>query len=133
MDANVKSAEAVSKALKGRNLPDWHRQRLTAVSLGLKGDMTLARIAENTGSSVSSLLRWFKAYRAGGVERLLVREKGRGVAPMLDEKAQGRLKEAVRENNFRRGADAQAWMAKHLKVEASLSSVYRFMGKSSRG
>lgn len=133
LDGTVKQAELVAAALRDKGKPAWQKQRLTAVRLGLGGELSLAAIADAVGSSMATIKRWFDAYRAGGVEALLTREKGPGRTPLLDEARQVALREAVSTQNFRRAADAQAWLKEHLKVEAPIKGVYRYLKKSKRG
>jgi transposase len=133
LDDDVKQAGRVAEALREKKRPGWQAQRLTAVRLGLAGELTIPAIADAVGASERSVHRWFDAYRSGGVDALLTREKGRGRAPMLDAPKLAALREAVSTRNFRRAADAQEWIREHLKVEAPIKSVYRYLGKSSRG
>jgi putative transposase len=133
LDDNVKQAGRVTEALRKGKAPGWQVQRLTAVRLGLAGELSVPAIAEAVGSSQRTVHRWFDAYRAGGVDALLTRKKGKGRAPMLDSQKLSALKEAVSTQNFRRAADAQEWIREHLKVETPIKSVYRYLGKSSRG
>lgn len=133
LDDNVRQAGRVADALRGGKRPGWQTQRLTAVRLGLAGELTIPAIAEATGASERSVHRWFDAYRAGGVDALLTRTKGPGRTPLLDAPKQAALREAVSTQNFRRGADVQAWIREHLNVEAPIKSVYKYLGKSSRG
>jgi transposase len=133
LDDNVKQAERVAQTLREKKRPGWQTQRLTAIRLGLAGELTIPAIADAVGASERSVHRWFDAYREGGVDSLLTREKGRGPAPLLDAAKQAALREAVSTQNFRRAADAQEWIRENLKVEAPIKSVYRYLGKSSRG
>ena len=133
LDDKVKQGDLVAAKLRERGGPAWEKQRLTAVRLGLAGELPLAVIADSVGASTATVKRWFDAYRAGGVKALLARSSGRGAAPMLDAGKLAAFRKAVSSENFRRAADALDWIKTHLKVEPSLASVYRYLGKSSRG
>lgn len=133
LDDTVKQGELVAAGLRERGRPAWQKQRLTAVRLGLAGELPLAAIADSVGASSATIKRWFDTYRTGGVDALPKRSSGRGAAPMLDSEKLAAFRKAASSGNFRRAADALDWIKTHLKVEPSLPSVYRFLGKSSRG
>ena len=67
LDGEHKQADRIAGLLADKSLEGWKRLRLTAVSLGLKGEMTLAAIAETTGASYGSVCAWLDLYREGGV------------------------------------------------------------------
>jgi transposase len=133
LDDEVKQADRVTAELRNKKRPGWQTQRLAAIRLGLAGELTIPSVADAVGASERSVHRWFDAYRAGGVDALLSKERGPGRTALLDTDMVAALREAVSTQNFRRAADAQEWIRKNLKVEAPIKSVYRYLGKSSRG
>ena len=56
----------------------WKRERLQVIRLGLEGELTYEKIAGASGRCLDTIRRWFNAFREGGVQRLLERERGKG-------------------------------------------------------
>ena len=133
LDENVNEAGRVAKTLRERSRPATEVKRLTAVKLGFEASNSLQDIAEAVGSSVATVKRWFDAYRKGGVESLLRCERAKGAPGRFTEADAAALRDALARGNFRRAADVQAWLRKHRDMDAPLSSVYRYLGKLSRG
>jgi len=61
----------------GEEPPGWKRERLQAVQLGLQGELNLAAIAAAIGRSRATIQTWFDAFRSGGVDQLLSKERDR--------------------------------------------------------
>ena len=71
------SPEAVEAAYRA-SAEKHDRERLLAIRLGQQGHSTLQEIGELVGRSRSTIARWVKAFRQGGIEGLLRRQhKGR--------------------------------------------------------
>ena len=64
------------------------RERLLAVSLGLKGELHLSQIAEQMGRSMTTIQTWFDNYREHGVAGLEPSKAPRGFACALHDEAQ---------------------------------------------
>ena len=62
LEGKHKHADRVAGLLADKSLQGWKRLRLTAVSLGLKGEMSIADIAESESSTAPPSL----STRAGG-------------------------------------------------------------------
>lgn len=133
LDSNQAQAERVCTALGERGCSAEDRRRLTAVKLGFEPSHTLSYVAEVVGASVSSVKRWFAAYRADGIDGLLSNNRGNGPASRFTEEHAASLRAALPVKNFRRAAEVQAWLKQEHQLEAPLPSVYRYLKKARRG
>ena len=64
--------------LKDKTLSGRQRQRLSAVQLGLEGELSLPQIARAVGAGARSVSRWHGHYREEGLKRLVQERRGRG-------------------------------------------------------
>ena len=83
------------------------RERLLAVSLGLKGDLSLSQIAGRLERSGATIQTWFDRYRAKGIEGLLPSSAPRGFAGALHDEAKKELLRKLAKGSFRRAEDAR--------------------------
>ena len=105
------------------------RERLLAVSLGLKGDLFLSQIAERLGRSRATIQTWFDSYRAKGIEGLLPSSAPRGFACAVHSEAEKELRKKLVKGSFRRAADARIWLSKRFGIELSTGRVGVLLGK----
>jgi len=106
------------------------RERLVAISLGLKGELTLAQIAEQLGRSRATIQTWFDLYRTEGVERVCSRSKAPTGRPSeLTPKIRKELAKKLAKGSFRRVEDARSWLSKQFRVKPSYNTVRYWMGK----
>lgn len=105
------------------------RERLLAVSLGLKGELHLSQIAEQMGRSMTTIQTWFDNYRNHGIEGLEPSTSARGFASALEGKAQKELKKKLMKGSFRRSEDARVWLKKRYGISFSQSHVRALLGK----
>ena len=105
-------------------------QRLSAVRLGMSGELTLAQIAKAVGKARSTVAEWMRVVRASGLEALLALHQGRGRAPQLQAKAQKELRTGLRRGRWRRLKDAQQWLAERHRVEMGLGGVRYWVKKA---
>jgi len=110
--------------------PGDYRERLLAVSLGLKNELGLAQIADTIGHSRSTIQRWFDSYREGGVAMLCHRSESKvGRKHGLDEKAQKEFRKKLGKGSFRTADQARQWLEQRFGIQRSTSTVCRWMGK----
>ena len=105
------------------------RERLLAVSLGLKGDLYLSQIAERLGRSRATIQTWFDNYREKGIEGLLPSRTPRGFASALHDEAQKELLKKLAKGSFRRAEDARIWLSKRYGITLSTNRVSVLLGK----
>jgi transposase len=105
------------------------RERLLAVSLGIKGDLYLSQIAERLGRSRATIQTWFDNYRARGIEGLLPSKASRGFASALHEQAQKELRKKLAKGSFRRAEDARIWLNKRYGITLSTNRIGVLLGK----
>ena len=121
-------ADAVLKLLK-KEPAGWRRERLTAVKLGLAGDLGLEVIAENLGRSRATIQMWFDAFREGGIERLLSKSKGNGPAGLVPNEVLDEMAEKLRNGDWRTGREALQWLADNHNIKLRPSSIYPYLKK----
>jgi len=121
--------EEVAKLLS--KLPaGFKRERILAVSKGLKGEQSLADIAEDLGRSRATIQTWFNLYRQGGIEKLCEQSKApRGPKSWLYPEAKKELQKKLAKGSFRRAIEAQGWLEKQFGIVANIKTVRRWLGK----
>lgn len=105
------------------------RERLLAVSLGLKGDLSLEEIALQMSRSRATIQTWFDNYRAQGIDGLLPSKAPRGFASALHDEAKKELRKKLAKGSFRRAEDARIWLKKRFGITLSTSRVGALLGK----
>lgn len=114
----------------GSEPPGIQRERLLAVTHGLKGELSLAQIAQAMGRSRATIQTWFDAYRRGGVEGLCaVAYHQRGAKGLLTEQAAKELRKKLAKGSFRRAEDARQWLHRRFGIEAKTNTVLKWLGK----
>ncbi len=105
------------------------RERLLAVSLGLKGELYLSQIAERLGRSRATIQTWFDNYREKGIEGLLPSDAPRGFASALHDQAEKELRKKLVKGSFRRAEDARNWLNERFGITLSTGRVAVLLGK----
>jgi transposase len=110
--------------------------RLLCVKLAAKGEHTAWEIAGVCGCSRASVFEWIKAFRLGGFERLLQREKPgpkpgelRGVAA----KVSRQLRQGVQKGRWATAEAARQWLAREHGVRKPYVTVWQWLKKLGRG
>lgn len=107
----------------------WRRERLTAVKLGLEGELNLEEIAQSVGRSRSVIQQWFDAYRKGGVEKLLSKSSGRGPKPSVPDHVLEEMTQKLEEGAWRTGKQAHQWLREEHNIEIHPNNIYPLLGK----
>jgi transposase len=119
------SPEYVSKAYESSQ--ERHdRERLLAIQIAQQGNHTLEEIASLLKRGRRTIVRWLKAYREGGIQKLLHRGHG-GRGASLSQSDQEALIEGLRSGHWKRAKDIQLWLQKERGVELELSGVYYWL------
>lgn len=105
------------------------RERLMAISLGLKGELHLSQIAEQMGRSMATIQTWFDHYRERGIEGLEPSKAPRGFACALHDEAKKALRKKLSKGSFRRAEDARIWLKKRYGITLSANRVGVLLGK----
>jgi len=105
------------------------RERLLAVSLGIKGELTLGEIADNLNRSRATIQTWFDNYRDKGIEGLYPSKSPRGFASALQGRARKELMVKLSKGSFRRAEDAQQWLERRHGIKFSLGHTRHLLGK----
>lgn len=110
--------------------PGLSRERLTAIKLGLEGELKLQEIADALGRSRATIQTWFDLFRNEGVERLCRRCSDEAGRPSkLTDEAAKQLRKKIAKGSFRRIDDAREWLGRRFKIEAPYETVRGWMGK----
>lgn len=105
------------------------RERLLAVSLGLKNEQSLAQIAGHLGRSRATIQTWFDHYRERGIDGLMPSEAPRGFPCALHEEARKELRKKLAKGSFRRAEDARQWLQNRFNISLSTGRVAVLLGK----
>jgi len=125
----AKESQSVLQGLK-KEPSGWKRERLLAVKLGLEGEASLDQIATALGRARSTIQIWLDRYREGGLGRLLEVRRGRGPASELSEEAARDLRAGLVAGRWRTARQVREFLAKEHQLQASLSAVYKYLGKA---
>lgn len=107
----------------------WRRERLLAVKLGLEGELSYDQIGAQLQRGVRTIQDWFNAFRIGGVEKLLTKEKGNGPAPRVSGKVSEELQEKLKAGEFRTGGQVLRWLKEEHNIQMHPNSIYHVLGK----
>jgi len=100
------------------------RERLLAILMAYENN-SLHRIGFTLRRGRSSIARWLKAYREGGIGKLLQR-KHEGRKACLSQSCQDALVENLRSGQWKKAREVQIWL-KTQHVELKLSAVYYWL------
>lgn len=122
-------ADQVLKRLKTEP-PGLARERLTAVKLGLEGELKLQEIADTLGRSRATIQTWFDLFRNEGIERLCGRATANvGRPSQLTPHVRKQLQKKISKGSFRRIDDAREWLRQQFSIEAPYETVRGWLGK----
>lgn len=113
-----------------------HKVRLLCMKLAASGEHSAAEIAEICGCSRASVFEWIKAFREGGFESLLQREKPgpqAGELRGLAEKVSRQLREGLQSGRWTTAQAARQWLAREHGVERPYGTVWQWIKKMRRG
>jgi transposase len=120
--------EAVRDLLKTTTCAK-EKERLTAVSMGLSGNHTLAMISEAVGRARSVIQTWLGKFESGGIEGLLGRGKSPGRPTTVTPEIRESIVAELRKGTWRTAGQMQQWLEKEHKLTLSISSCYYWLGK----
>jgi transposase len=92
--------------------------------MGQQGNGTLETIAQVLGRGRDTIVWWVRAYRAGGISRLLER-RDQGRRALLSEADQQALVEGFRNGQWKSAKEICRWLQKGGGVELKLGGVPR--------
>lgn len=104
------------------------RTRLGALRMLCGGTHTLAQVAEAVGCARSTLQVWVAAYRRGGLEQAVLREKpGASSSPMQDAGLQQQLRENFAAGAFRTCEQMRRWLRATHGIVLHLKAGYYWL------
>ena len=110
--------------------------RLLCVKLAASGEHSAGEIAQICGCSRASVFEWIKAFREGGFDSLLRREKPgprAGELRGLAEKVGRQLREGVQSGRWASAQAARQWLAREHGIERPYVTVWQWIKKCGGG
>jgi transposase len=104
------------------------RERLLAMRLAHQGDQTLKQIGAILKRGRSTIARWLRAYREGGIQKLLHRGHG-GRKASLSHSDQEAMIEELYSGRRKRAKDMQMWLQEERDIDLKLGGVYYWLYK----
>jgi transposase len=105
------------------------RKRLQVIRLVAQHRLTAGGIAEAAGVSRPTVFNYVRAFQEGGVEKLLATGHARSRRGSVDEATEAELRGKLEKGGFKRGRDAQTWLAGR-GVTLALNTVYYWLKKA---
>src|SRR5215210_7275359 len=119
----VEALKAAYQAERDRE----RRVRLHSLWL-LRAGRRLAEVAEVVGADYTSVQRWVRWYRAGGLAEVMAhRRAGKGQPRFLTADQEGQVSAEVATGRFRTAAEIQTWISGEFGVTFQLKSIYTLM------
>lgn len=109
-----------------------NKTRLLSIKLAASGEYTSEQIAGICGKSQSSIFVWFKAFREGGFDGLLGREKPgpeEGAFRGLPASVVEELKEGVQSGRWARAEAARRWLQQKHQIQRPYVTVWQWLKK----
>lgn len=107
----------------------WRRERMIALKLVMEGRETQS-VADELSRSQATIQAWINKFRAGGLTKLLSKNKGIGPASKLTPEMAKAMTEQLEAGKWRTGGDAWNWLEKNFDVGGLKPSViYKYLGK----
>ena len=104
------------------------RERLLAIQIAQEGRHTLEEIGSLLKRGRRTVVRWLRAYREGGIEKLLHRSHV-GRQASLSQSDQEALIEGLVSGRWKRARDIQVWLQQERGIDLKLSGVYYWLDK----
>ena len=120
--------EEVAAAYRAATDPR-HRERLLAVHLAQLGELGLRGIARALIRGRMTILRWLRAFRAGGIPALLSTPEHKGRHPALPAAVLVELEEGLAKGRWKTAQEIQIWLAEEQQVRLTLAGVYYWLGR----
>ena len=124
---NHSNPEEVEKLYKSSE-EKHDRERLLAVLMGYE-KKTLTEIGLSLKRGRSTISRWLKAYREGGIKQILHRGHGGGRPAALSECHQDALIDGLRSGHWKRAKDIQIWLYAEHKIDLKIGGIHYWLRK----
>ncbi len=127
LNVNGPATETEVVAARKGSQDQSERERLQAIRMAMSGRWTMAEIAEAVGRARSTIGRWIKAFREGGLEGVLRREHGGGRVRRLSEGDLEALKEGLAAGRWKTAKQIQRWLDRERGVKLTGWGVYYWL------
>ena len=106
------------------------RDRLQTVRLATTGRYTHEEIASAVGRARSTVQQWLERYEAGGLDRLLERQKAPGrQSELQDPQVQAQIQAGLQSGRWRTAGQLAAWLGQEHGIKRAAGSLYYWLGK----
>lgn len=120
--ASLESLDSAYKASQEHH----DRERLLAIRLAHQGSQTVEQIGSILKRGRATVARWVKAYREGGIEKLLHRGHG-GRKASLSHSDQEVMIDELYSGRWKRARDIQMWLQEERGINLKLGGVYYWL------
>jgi len=127
LDFKNESDQVVSLFRKEKEL--WKKERLQAIKLLLETELSYEKVADAVGKDPSSIMKWAKMFRDGGLAQLLVRGNGGGRKAKMSAEIEEALLEKLRVGAFRTAGQIERWLQEEHQLTYGEGSIYYVLGK----
>jgi len=127
LDFKNEADEVASRFVKEKEL--WKKERLQTLKLLLETELSYAEVAEIVGKDPSSVTKWARMFRQGGLDLLLIRGNGGGRNPKMSLKVEQALVEQLKAGRFRTAGQIERWLRDEHQLEYGKGSIYYALGK----
>ena len=106
------------------------KERLQVVLWATSGQHTLKELARLSGRARSTIQIWLAAFTAGGVTKLLERERPPGAtSPVAAAEVQAQLQAGLKAGRWRTAGQVAAWLQETHGIQRAVKSLYYWLGK----
>jgi len=127
LDFKNEADEVASRFTKEKEI--WKKERLQALKLLLETEFSYAEVAQIVGKDPSSISKWARMFRKGGLDLLLIRGNGGGRKPKMPPAVEQALLEQLKEGRFRTAGQIEHWLKEAHQLEYGKGSIYYVLGK----
>jgi putative transposase len=117
--------DEIGAAYQASRVPH-ERERLLAIRMGQQGEWTFEKIAHTLGRGRDTIVRWVRAYRQGGIPRLLER-RYEGRREKLSEDDKQALVDGLRRGQWKTAKEIRRWLQRERGIELKLGGVYYWL------
>jgi len=105
------------------------RQKLQAIKMGFVGAYSTQHIADVVGCSRASITNWVRAWRQGGMTKLLKRQKQPGRPGQIHEDIRLDLIAGLEKGRWKTAKEIRQWLKKNHGVKLKKSGMYYWLNK----
>ena len=98
------------------------------VRMAQVGQLRVSDMAQAIGRHETTIHRWLKAYRDGGIDLLLQRDNGHR-KPTLNDADQQALKQELKKGRFKSAKEVRVWLAEQRNCTLTIAGTYYWLSQ----